>query len=257
MSDEAPQDQSQVQNQSDQSTDDQAESQQQVETPVPFDYRPLYMDSTHERARLEAEIEKLTQQRNAPPPQMQQSRQITDDDIRERPAESLSNLVDNRLREALASTMGPMNEMTQAYRQQTAMAQAEAATFRDLPHLAAIANDPSAIAQIRQRAAQFGPPTKASYQEALFAAIGQFAAANLLPQNQNFQQNSQQNSPAPNQREAVPNKPTQGRAPVSASATRLTEAEKSAMRGARLDPSKPADVIEFQRLISDDPYVIS
>lgn len=223
------------------------ESQQQTGSPDPIDYRTLYLERVRQQTQMESELERLKQTPTQQPQQPQRPT-ITDDDIRERPADAIGNLVENRIREALAQQIAPISEMANAYRQQTAISQAEQAVFRDMPHLSVIQNDPAALNAVRQRAAAFGPPTKATYQEALFATIGQFAAANLLPQNQNTQPPQQQlSTPAPR---------TPGRAPTGSATPRLNEAEKTQMRKLKLDPAKPEHVTEFMELMADGDYVV-
>lgn len=217
--------------------------QQPVVSPTQFNWQELYQQSVRERGVLEAQLEA---RREAP--QQQQRAVVTDDQVREQPVEALRTLMRDEMRSELAE----VRQFGAQFRAQQEIAAAEQTVFSRNPHLVQFHQE--LAPQVRQRIAQSGLPVNpATYDMALKAVIGDYtlAQAGRPVQPQAATQQTQQLD------NTMPTKPPAGRAPVGGSnAPRLTEAEKTAMKRVRLDPMKPDDVKEFQRLISDDPYVV-
>ena len=225
---------------------EQQEQQPPVETPPAltppaptspeFDYRALYADSTRARIAAETELERFRQEQRQQTPE---TPSITDEDISQRPAESIRELI----RRELQANLGPVNEISQEYKINKQMNEAENTVFNAYPDLAQYRQGLAAeVRSVLRNASSIDPST---YAVTLDAVIGRYARQNLMGQQVVPPTPPVPPAPAPRPNGAPP-------APSSNAPNKLSEMERKAMRKVGLDPNKQADVKSFWDIVNND-----
>ena len=209
------------------------------------DFAALYRESLTERQRLAQEAEDLRRQvaqRNAPVEE-----EITDADIeRYGTTGTIKKIVESTIARQLREQLADIGEISQDFKRNKQIASAEQQFFQQFPQLQ---NAREALSGVVRQALQNAPSIDPNtYTQAALSAIGMYSIQSMTNQ-----------PPATSTPSAVPTPSVpanRGRAPVpAASAPRLTELERAAMRKYGYDPSKPADVETFLGIVNNNDGV--
>jgi hypothetical protein len=225
-----------------QETINQTESQEasqetQQEAPViptepQIDYRAQYNEMVRRLLAQEQELEAIkqnvTQRRAEPDPD------ITDEDIQQRPATAIKEIIQRELRSAL----GEVQEISQSFKRDKQIAEAEEKVFSAYPHLQPYREALSTT--VRQALSSARTVDPGTYATTLAAVVGNYAIQSLIAQPP-----AQTPAPQPPPRGAVPT-------PSTSNTKQLSPIEIKAMRRAGFDPNKKEDVQRFFDIVNND-----
>lgn len=220
---------------------------QQNTTPTPsIDFSALYRDSLAERRRMEDELERLRNERNAP--QNPQHVEVTDEYFEKHgTAKGVTAVVESTVAKLLRESLGDIGELSQDFKRGKQMASAEEKFYQEFPQLMGYKEQLSPT--VRQFLSNAPSVDVTTYRQVALSAIGALTVQNLS------------NTPAPQptptkEAPSVPSTPvpragSQIRKPIR----KLTEMERSAMRKSGFDPNKAESIDEFFALVDNDEGV--
>ncbi len=209
--------------------------------PTPqLNFQQLYNESVRLRIAAESELDRY--RRETPAPRAAEA-EITDEDIAQRPAQAIKELINRSLKAGL----GDINEISADFKRGKQLEEAEELVFSTMPNL--IPFRQHLATEVRKSLRNASGVDPSIYALALDAVIGRQAREAML------------NIPAP-----APAKPVQSGAPAprpsgsppsgnSPKLPKLGAMEKQGMKSINLDPEKPEDVQKYFTLISDEEFV--
>lgn len=205
-------------------------------TKAEFDYRTLYQDSTRARIAAETELERFRQETKFA---AQHEPDISEEELAATPAKAIRDMI----RRELQANLGPVNEISEDFRRNKQIANAEEVVFNSYPDLAQYRQ--ALATEVRNKLRNVNNVDPSIYAVTLDATIGEYYRRNVMNQPQNQTTPVQTPAPAPRPTSTSPLK--SGDQPKT-----LTEAERKSARRAGLDPNKPTDVKAFWDIVNNE-----